>query len=537
VRPPEGNANTLSQESLFKCDPASDRAASPARVWRLTSPQWTRTFFDGGASAARGGREPLSVLGGGTRFANYSSVGGMDLPTFEGLLASAQGWATYWASAADAPACVKDASAPSLDCFKALVQARGFAVFRRPATPEEIDLYARRILDAVTTLGKKEGVIVGLGSMALAAEALFRWEVGEGTPDARGRRPLSAWEMASALSYTLRDAPPDAELQKAALANALGTPEQIRVQVLRLLAGVATPGSAYPTVMKRFMTEYFRYDEASAVFKDPSHQATVKDWANKQMLPDEENKYGIDTGKRDPQRWTEPWVQAVIAGGKNVIATLLADKASTRLPSDPQSGPRVGILTERSFLLTNSLADENDPIRRGKFIYESLLCNVLPPIPLGIVNAIPEDKKRTLRERLAIHAVEPSCRGCHQFLEGVGLGLEGYDDFGNARTTEAGRPVDASGALLGSNDQDGPFKDATELSQKLARSNHVRQCFIRQTFRYFMGRNEQPADACSLRAVDETYAKSGGSLLEAIVGLFSSDAFRYRVTVSTQEVK
>ena len=37
---------------------------------------------------------------------------------------------------------------------------------------------------------------------------------------------------------------------------------------------------------------------------------------------------------------------------------------------------------------------------------------------------------------------------------------------------------------------DGPVQDGVELSEKLADSPYVKRCFVRQTFRYFMGRAE-----------------------------------------------
>ena len=58
-------------------------------------------------------------------------------------------------------------------------------------------------------------------------------------------------------------------------------------------------------------------------------------------------------------------------------------------------------------------------------------------------------------------------------------------------------------------------------------SEHVERCFLRQMFRYFMGRDETPADACTLAAMEAAYSESG-SFIDVLQTLASSDVFLYR---------
>jgi hypothetical protein len=51
-------------------------------------------------------------------------------------------------------------------------------------------------------------------------------------------------------------------------------------------------------------------------------------------------------------------------------------------------------------------------------------------------------------------------------MDPLGLGLEGYDHVGRHVTTDHGKPVDASGALSGTGNGDGPFENAAELSRR-----------------------------------------------------------------------
>ena len=95
---------------------------------------------------------------------------------------------------------------------------------------------------------------------------------------------------------------------------------------------------------------------------------------------------------------------------------------------------------------------------------------------------------------------------------------------------ESAVPVDASGELRGTGDPqlDGPFDDAIDLAQRLAKSERVRQSFVRHTFRYWMGRNETFEDSPTLIAADRAYTEGSGSFKDLLVSLLTSDSFLYR---------
>jgi hypothetical protein len=73
----------------------------------------------------------------------------------------------------------------------------------------------------------------------------------------------------------------------------------------------------------------------------------------------------------------------------------------------------------------------------------------------------------------------------------------------------------------------GPITSAIDFTQKLASSNWVKRCFIRQTFRYVMGRDETRADACSLVKMEKAYDATG-SVITLWSAAIQSDAFLYR---------
>jgi hypothetical protein len=212
---------------------------------------------------------------------------------------------------------------------------------------------------------------------------------------------------------------------------------------------------------------------------------------------------------------------------------------------------RKGILTHPAWLLAHAQNTETDPVRRGRWIREKLLAGRVPDVPITVDAQIPEDHHRTLRERLESVTGKQECWKCHQQMNPLGLPFEIFDDFGRYRTDEslehpenliqAGKgqtfadtyktkPVNAAGALVGTGDPalDGEVVDAFDLIERLAKSERVRQSFIRHAFRYFMGRNEMLSDSQTLIDADRAYVQNGGSFRAVIVSLLTSDSFLYR---------
>ena len=188
---------------------------------------------------------------------------------------------------------------------------------------------------------------------------------------------------------------------------------------------------------------------------------------------------------------------------------------------------RAGILTHRAWLMAHSRNDENDPVGRGRFIRERLLCTAVPDVPIGVIPQLPDpEPDLTMRDRLEAHNT-PDCQACHDQMDPLGLTFEMYDHVGLFQIS-ADSPIDPSGDLRGSGESDGPVANAVELAHRLADSREVRQCFTRTAFRFWMGRDEQPGDACTLSRVQRAVDAEEGDFEALLIALFTSDAFLYR---------
>jgi len=163
-------------------------------------------------------------------------------------------------------------------------------------------------------------------------------------------------------------------------------------------------------------------------------------------------------------------------------------------------------------------------------VREQLLCQQLPPPPPNLVIVAPEVKPgSTTRQRFAQHEADAGCAACHKLMDGIGLGFEAYDPVGRWRTQDQGLPVDSSGTIIATQTLNGDFNGGVDLATRLAGSSEVRDCVVRQWFRFANGRSEILADACTLGALDTDFDAKGHDLRELLVQIALSDAFRYRL--------
>jgi len=229
-------------------------------------------------------------------------------------------------------------------------------------------------------------------------------------------------------------------------------------------------------------------------------------------------------------------------------------------PYDMPAAHRMGVLTHPSWLVAQSGNFDNHAIHRGRWIREKLLGGRVPDVPITVDAKLPEEPHHTLRERMRVTR-EEYCWKCHKQMDPLGLPFEQFDHFGRFRTAEqvldaeatakstqtnklgkvrfyASAPLDTTGVIEGNGDSklDGPVTGPFDLIRKLASSEHVEQVFVRHAFRFFLGRNEAPADGPTLVAAHRAYADNQGSMNALIASLLTSDAFltRSRLTESNK---
>jgi hypothetical protein len=364
--------------------------------------------------------------------------------------------------------------------------------------------------------GTRGGLELLLRALLESPNFLYVTELGDGgQPGAIVT--LSAYEIASALSYTLRGAPPDRVLLQAAEAGELSSPERRAHHARRLLGMDETRGQ-----FQRFVLEWLEVDHLPRTAK------------NAGLFPDYER---LKPRMLDE---TRAFVDEVMVHAGGSVSALLGagfasvDPSMARFYGLSTYGPRarlsgsgrLGVLQQASFLSAHAHEDVSSPVKRGDFVLRKLMCQkITRPAEIGIeVVMPPPSNAKTTRDRFAAHSTDKGCFACHETLDALGFTFESFDAMGARREKEHGHPVVTSARVkLGGEELE--LADSVDLVQKLAESPVVSECFARHAFRYFSAEHDPAVEASFLSVRERLPQASRDNLFEALIAYVRSDLF------------
>ncbi len=398
--------------------------------------------------------------------------------------------------------------------------------YRRTPSASELDELATLYAWGEGNGGFAFGVQVVMERILQSPHFIYHVERTAGAPVAGpatgGAAPLTGLSIADRLAAFVWHSIPDTALLDAAYSGELDTPAGIAAQAERMLLD---PKGRDGVV--EFFNQWLDIEKLSITEKDPlvfpSYSSEVR-----------------------AAMWTETasFVDSVVRQGDARLATLLTSNLA--LPSaalaplyglapgeaftamDPLV--RSGLLTHPSVLAVHAHSDQSSPVKRGAFLRERVMCTPLPDPPPAVNDTPPVlSPDATTRERFEQHRAAAACASCHALIDPLGFAFERYDGMGMYRSLEGNLPIDTTGTLVSSEDMDGPFEGAVELTQRFATSKQVRDCMATQWLRYALRREETPADACSQQRVQAAFSQAG-DVRQLIFAIVQSDAFRFKTS-------
>jgi hypothetical protein len=327
---------------------------------------------------------------------------------------------------------------------------------------------------------------------------------------------LSDYELASRLSYFLWRAPPDDALYAAAAAGDLSRAGGLRQQTDRMLQDPR----AYALV-DGFVAQWLDLARLEGASPDPARfpefDEDMRDSMRSETLDFAAHVFSNDISPM-------AFINADYTIGGDDVARLygaaLPGADAARIDLSDQD--RAGVLSHASVLTMNSSGGETSVIRRGVWVLKRIMCSGLgaPPDEADLVLPARQENE-TLRERLARHRSDPSCASCHQVIDPIGFGLEGYDPIGRTRAEDAFGLVDDQGTLPGGRE----FVGARELAEALQEDDAFRACFSNKLFTYALGRAHTSAQRCLSQNMTESI-REGQSVSHVIGDLVESETFR-----------
>jgi len=401
-------------------------------------------------------------------------------------------------------------------CVPSFIEAFGRRAFRRRLEGNELArLLALHQATQESETEPRAGITAVVSALLQSPQFLYRVE-----PGASGDFGPA---LAARLSYLITATAPDEQLELAAESGELSNEQALMAEAERLLASPAA-GAAFG----HFVTQWWGLDQLETLEKDRN---LYRAWS--EAIP---TAFAAETTRFIEAAWTEgPTLATLLSAPHTYADAELAEYYGiARAPGagfervTPPAGRASGLFTQGAFLASNAKANQTSPVLRGKFVRERLFCTPpAPPPPDVVVRPPTVDPRLSTRERFAAHTAEARCASCHALMDPIGFSFEHYDAAGRYRDTDAGKPVDASGELLGT-DVDRELDGVPALARALLASVQVRKCVATQWFRYAFGRRESAmsADACAIARLDTALAENAGDLRAAMRAAVASPLFR-----------
>ena len=423
-----------------------------------------------------------------------------------------------------------DETAADDACAALFVKSMGRLLYRRPLPEARVAEFVAGARKGATDLKNFYSGLAGvIEGMLLDPKVLLVADLTESDPTHQGKQRLDAYSLASRLSFFLWNAAPDDQLIKDAESGLLFTAKGRAKVVDRMLASPRLEAG-----VRAFFDDMFGFEDFANLAKDASVYpmmtgATIKD-AREQTL-----RTVIDqlvTRKMD--------YRDIYTSRQTFMSPALATvyQVPTKpgwVPYEfPADSPRVGLLTQISFLALHAHPARSSPTYRGKALRELLLCQKVPPPPANVDFSILENPNpllKTARQRLEAHRTNPVCAGCHKITDPMGLALENFDGAGRFRTSEKGADIDTTGALDGKD-----FKDVVGLGQAMHDHPSLTSCLVRRVYSYAVGGPLSSADDPAITALNTAFGQAGYKLPNLMRMIAASDAF-YEIVEPAGETK
>jgi Protein of unknown function (DUF1592)/Protein of unknown function (DUF1588)/Protein of unknown function (DUF1595)/Protein of unknown function (DUF1585)/Protein of unknown function (DUF1587) len=418
----------------------------------------------------------------------------------------------------------------------AFVTQFGRRAFRRALSNDEKAAYLALYAQGPALAGGAAfpaGVRLVLEAMLQSPNFLYRVETSTNDKNPKDPRAfLSGYELATRLSFALTGSTPSDELLTAAENKELDSADGVAKWAAKLLD---TPRAK--DMLLSFNEQTFGVSDFGTQDKDPALkfnaamlEPTLKDEARSFL------SFVIDQGGGIELLLTSnvAFVNASTApfyGLSGISGTAMQQR-------ELDAKTRAGLLTQVGFLSKNATRNTSDPVHRGLGVLRRVLCDEPdpPPMMFSLPQAMAGLTTREVYEKATACGV-----GCHDTLiNPPGFSFEMFDAVGSLRTSDQGKPIDATGTLTlregytSAEKRDGKqtkvtFDGAVDLMNQLADQPRVHECYARNFMRYVLGRELAAVERGAGSALGEASQKAG-SMRELLLSLVKLDTFRARVS-------
>ena len=327
------------------------------------------------------------------------------------------------------------------------------------------------------------------------------------------------------ITYTLADAPPEAVGLSSANPSAyVATPELAQQTIDQVLSSAEARDK-----LTRFFVAWLEV-------KEPD-EFTIATSAFPEFTPEvaaavvEETRAFLEqqlaTASPRMKDITETNL-ASVAGPAAFLYRSVGDSSSAPAALDPSQ--RLGVFTQPAVLASHSGPTTSRLVKRGVFFVRKIMCMPLGSPPADVDTTVPTNAGATERQRIESVTTPAKCAGCHAAINPFGFMLENFDAIGRWRTEDEGAPIDASIDIDFLDEGAVSVSTPVDALRTFTRSWRFQQCFARQLFRFYMGRDETAGDDPTLRQMFYDFADNDEQdIVRMLHTLASSTTFSTRM--------
>ena len=420
--------------------------------------------------------------------------------------------------------CTPENGADEPRCAREILSTVARRAYRRPVDDGDLERLMPFFEAGRAGGGFTAGIQLGLRRVLASPAFVFRVEQEPADIAPGAAFKIGDLELATRLAFFLWSSLPDDALVASAAANRLHEPQELKAQVLRMLAD---PRAA--ALVANFAGQWLHLRNLENI--NP----------NSDFFPDFDNDL-----RQAFRRESELFFGSVMHENRSVLDLLTADYTFVderlarhygipnvygsqfrRVALGAGFEARRGLLGKGGVLMATSHADRTAPTLRGKWVMENLLGSPPPPPPAAVppLEEAPGAAPRTMRERMQKHRAAPACFSCHGLIDPLGFAMENFDAVGRYRDFDGASKIDASGGLPSGAPVDGvaALRDALLKESRLFAGT-----FTEKLLTYALGRGLQHYDMPVVRGILRDAAKDQYRFDSIVLGVVSSTPFTMR---------
>jgi len=408
--------------------------------------------------------------------------------------------------------------------------------FRRPLEEEELARFMQIFqLAQSKNYSFEESIRAPLRAVLIHPNFLYRIEQDRNVPPGQSY-PVTDFELAARLSYFLWSSMPDAELFALADRGELRQPGVLMQQVDRMIRDPKAE-----RFIRNFGGQWLGFRKLDAALPEqryfPDFTPEIRDAMAQEtasflmhLLRSNGSIYEILDADYTflnrqlaeyyypPDDYAEPPIE-MPAGDE-------FQKVSLKAEADR----RGGILGHGSFHALTSFPDRTSPSERGKWVLGHILGTPPPPPPPNASffdeDEVQQKQPKNFREKLAMHASEPACAGCHAKMDPIGFALDNFDPVGRWREEVSGEAIDTFGKLPSGE----TFKGVDGFKALLMNNREeFARNLVDQLLRYALGRELAGYDEFAARKAVKELQENGNGFASAIKAVVNSYPFQHRI--------